>query len=75
MPNDNLQKTLQSINEKLSFHGGGVSLTEFDADKKNVKLKFQGACQGCPMAKMTSENFVKKELKAKMPELKSIEII
>jgi len=72
---NNLERILESINEKLALHGGGVSLAEFNGGKKTVKLKFQGACSDCPMAQMTSENFVKKELKEKMPELKNIEII
>lgn len=75
MPKNNLQKILQSINEKLALHGGGVSLVELNEQKKTISLKLQGACSGCPMAQITTENFIKKELMARMPELKEIKIV
>jgi len=74
MSKDKLNKTLEKIGQGLALHGGGVELQAFDQEKKSVTLKLQGACQGCPMAQLTTENFIKKELKEQLPEIKEIKI-
>lgn len=75
MKQDKLKEIINSINEKLTLHGGSVDLVDFDDKKKIVKLKLQGACGHCPMAQLTSENFIKKEFLAKMPDLKEIMMV
>ncbi len=75
MSKDKLEKIVNSINEKLALHGGGVELVAWDEEKKILKLRLQGACSHCPMAQMTSENFIKKELLKEVPELKEIEVV
>ncbi|MDD5626886.1 MAG: NifU family protein [Patescibacteria group bacterium] len=75
MNQDKLKEIINSINERLALHGGSVDLVDFDGKKKIVKLRLQGACGHCPMAQLTSENFIKKELLAKMPDLKEIMMV
>lgn len=72
---DQLKKVINKINERLALHGGGIELVNFDERDKIVKIRLQGACGHCPMAKLTSENFIKRELKRELPDLKEIEII
>ncbi len=72
MSKEKLNKAIGEINKRLALHGGGVELTNFDQEKKTVVLKLQGACQGCPMAQLTTESFIKKELKKQLPEIKEI---
>lgn len=74
MQKNRLKKTLDKINAKLSLHGGGVKLVAFKVKNKEITLKLQGACQGCPMAQLTSENFIKKEIKENLPEIQKINI-
>lgn len=75
MLKDNLNKTIESLNEKLDFHGGGVELVDFDEKEMVIKLRLKGACSHCPMAQMTTENFIKKELLANLPGLKEITMV
>jgi len=75
MLEEKLNKVIKEINKRLALHGGGVELVSFNDKKKLVRLKLQGACQGCPMAQLTTESFIKKELKKQMPEIKEIKTI
>lgn len=75
MSQDRVKKILNKINERLAFHGGGVDLVNFDPQEKVIIVKLQGACSHCPMAQLTSENFIKKELKRELPDLKEIKMV
>ena len=75
MNQDKLKEIINSINGKLTLHGGSVDLVDFDEKKKTVKLKLQGACGHCPMAQLTSEGFIKKEFLAEIKDLKEIEVV
>lgn len=69
-----ISEILQAINAKLALHGGSVALVDFDQDAQKLTLKLQGACQGCPMAQLTTENFIKQEIIKKYPNLKEIKM-
>ena len=55
----------------LQGHGGDVELVGTDADN-NVKVRLQGACQGCPGAAMTMKAGIERILKEKVPEVKEV---
>lgn len=59
------------ISPTLASHGGFVELIEITQDK-DVILNFGGGCQGCSSVKMTLEQGVEKQLKARFPEIKSV---
>jgi Fe-S cluster biogenesis protein NfuA len=59
------------IRPALQSHGGDVELVETD-DDKNVKLRLQGACQGCPGAAMTMKAGIERILKEKFPEVNEV---
>ena len=52
-------------------HGGDVELVKIE--EQTVFVRLQGACAGCPMSQMTLANFVEKELKGAIPEVKRVE--
>ena len=60
-----------TIRPALQAHGGDIELVEADADN-NIKLRLQGACQGCPGAKMTMTAGVERILREKIPEIKNV---
>ncbi len=55
----------------LQGHGGDVELVGTD-DDNNVKVRLQGACQGCPGAQMTMTAGIERVLKEKIPEVKEV---
>lgn len=59
------------IRPALQSHGGDIELVETD-DDKNVKLRLQGACQGCPGAAMTMKAGIERILREKVPEVKEV---
>ncbi len=59
------------ISPGLASHGGFVELVEITKDK-DVILNFGGGCQGCSSVKLTLEQGVEQQLKARFPEIKSV---
>ncbi|MDD5326605.1 MAG: NifU family protein [Phycisphaerae bacterium] len=59
------------IRPALQGHGGDVELIGID-DDKNIKLRLQGACQGCPGAAMTMKAGIERLLKEKLPEVNKV---
>ena len=62
---------IDSIRPNLQSHGGDV---EFVATEKGstVKVRLQGACSGCPGAKMTLKMGIERLLKEKIPQVKEV---
>ncbi len=69
--NEQVQETLDAVRESLQSHGGDVELVGID-DDNTVKVRLQGACQGCPGAAMTMKNGIEKILKEKIPAVKEV---
>ena len=59
------------ISPSLASHGGFVELVEI-TEELDVILNFGGGCQGCSSVKMTLEQGVEAQLKARFPEIKSV---
>ena len=68
---EKVQETIEAIRESLKSHGGDVELVGIDPDN-TVKVRLQGACQGCPGAAMTMKMGIEKMLKDKVPEVKEV---
>jgi Fe-S cluster biogenesis protein NfuA len=62
---------IDSIRPNLQSHGGDV---EFVSTEKGstVKVRLQGACSGCPGAKMTLKMGIERLLKDKIPQVKEV---
>lgn len=54
----------------LAMDGGGISLIDYQDGIVSVQL--QGACHGCPGARMTLKMGVEAHLKKIIPEIKEV---
>ncbi|MCT4606950.1 MAG: NifU family protein [Marinisporobacter sp.] len=61
------------IRPKLKEHYGDIELVEVKAGI--VKVKFLGACSGCPSAKFTLEDIVLRDLQEEIPEVKEVLLV
>lgn len=60
-----------TIRPALQGHGGDVELVRTD-DDKNVSVRLQGACSGCPGAAMTMKAGIERILRGKVPEVNEV---
>jgi Fe-S cluster biogenesis protein NfuA len=65
-----VEAVLNNIRPALQADGGDVELVE--VDQGVVKVRLQGACNGCPMATMTLKNGIERTLKESIPEVKEV---
>ena len=68
---DKVKKAIESVRPALKDHGGDVELVGTD-DDNTVRVRLQGACQGCPGAAMTMRTVIEGILKEKVPEVKEV---
>ena len=68
------EKVKKIIDEKirpaLAMDGGGIDFMGMDGN--NVKVRLQGACQGCPSANITLQMGVLRLLKQEIPEIENV---
>lgn len=64
-------EVIELIRPALQNHGGDIELVSVDADN-NVNVRLQGACQGCPGAKMTMQMGVERILREKVPNVNQV---
>ena len=70
---EKIEKALAKVRIALQQDGGDIELVGIENGVVKVRLK--GACAGCPMSQMTLANFVEKELKKAVPEIKRVEAV
>ena len=68
---EKVQKVLDNIRVYLQADGGDIELIGVAPDN-TVNVRLQGACSGCPGAKMTLKMGVERLLKEKLPEIKEV---
>jgi Fe-S cluster biogenesis protein NfuA len=68
---EQVKDTLENVRPALQSHGGDVEFVGIDADN-TVRVRLQGACQGCPGAAMTMKLGIERILKEKLPEVKEV---
>ncbi len=68
---EKVKDVIESIRPALQGHGGDVELVGTDDDNA-VRVRLQGACQGCPGAVMTMKMGIERILKEKVPEVKEV---
>jgi Fe-S cluster biogenesis protein NfuA len=71
---EQVEAALEQVRPALQRDGGDVELVEVSEDGV-VKVRLQGACQGCPMAQMTLQMGIERILKQMVPEIKSVEAV
>ncbi len=70
---EKVETALDKIRKALKMDGGDIELVDVLDDVVMVRLK--GACAGCPFSQMTIKNFVERELKKAIPEVKKVEAV
>lgn len=68
---EKVEDVIQALRPALQDHGGDIELVGTDDDNR-VKVRLQGACQGCPGAAMTMKMGVERILREKVPEVKEV---
>jgi len=68
---EKVKEAIEGIRPALQGHGGDIELVAAD-DDNTVKVRLQGACQGCPGAAMTMKAGVERVLREIVPELKEV---
>jgi len=68
---EKVKDIIELIRPSLQDHGGDVELVGTD-DDNTVKVRLQGACQGCPGAAMTMKMGIERILREKVPEVKEV---
>jgi len=68
---EKVKKTIEAVKPMLQGHGGDIEFVDVDEDN-TVRVRLQGACSGCPGAKMTLKMGVERLLKEKVPEVKEV---
>jgi Fe-S cluster biogenesis protein NfuA len=68
---EKIEKALAKVRAALQNDGGDIELV--GVEDGVVKVRLKGACCGCPMSQMTLSNFVERELKKAVPEVKKVE--
>jgi len=68
---EKVKDVIESVRPALQAHGGDIELVSVDEDNA-VKVRLQGACQGCPGAAMTMKAGIERILKEKVPEVKEV---
>jgi Fe-S cluster biogenesis protein NfuA len=68
---EKVKEVIESVRPALQGHGGDIELVGTD-DDNTVKVRLQGACQGCPGAAMTMKMGIERILKEKVPEVKEV---
>ncbi len=68
---EKVQEIIDTIRPNLQGHGGDIELVGTDEDN-TVRVRLQGACNGCPGAAMTLKLGVERLLKERVPEVKKV---
>jgi len=72
MLKEKVEKVLEEIRPALKRDGGNVELVDVTRDGL-VKVRLTGACGHCPMSTYTLKMGIEEKIKAKLPEVKSVE--
>ncbi len=68
---EKVKETIENLRAALQSHGGDVELVGIE-DDNTVKVRLQGACQGCPGATMTMKMGIERILRERVPEIKEV---
>lgn len=68
-----VEKVLTSIRPGIEADGGGLELVSVKDGV--VKIRIKGACVGCPMARLTFDEGVARELKDKVKGVRKVEFV
>jgi len=67
---DRVQQVIDLIRPAVQADGGDIELV--DVIDGQVRIRFHGACHGCPSSTMTLQHGIERNLKEKVPEVTSV---
>ncbi len=65
-----VQDVIDRIRPAVQGDGGDIELVDVVGD--TVKIRFHGACHGCPSSTMTLQHGIERNIREKVPEVKSV---
>jgi Fe-S cluster biogenesis protein NfuA len=65
-----VKECIDEIRPMLQADGGDCELVAIEG--RVVKIKFQGACHGCPGAAMTLKMGIERHMRERIPELQEV---
>lgn len=71
---EKVQEALDKVRPGLQADGGDVELVEV-TDDGIVKVRLQGACNGCPMSQMTLKMGIERFLQEEIEGIQSVESV
>lgn len=70
-----VETVLAEVRKMIQRDGGDLELISVDEDSGLVKVRFQGACVGCPSAAITFQSAIEGTLKQAIPQIKAVELV
>ena len=67
---EKVKDCIDEVRLRLQQSGGDCELVSIEG--KTVKIRFQGACKGCPGAAMTLKMGIERYMKEHIPELEAV---
>ncbi len=71
---ENVKQVLAQIRPTLQRDGGDVEFVGLDPDMV-VKVRLTGACQGCPMSRVTLKDGIERFVRSELPEIRAVEAV
>lgn len=68
-----VREALEEMKPRIQADGGDIDLVA--VENKTVKVRLRGACAGCPMSALTLKQGVERLVKARVPEIESVEAV
>lgn len=68
---ERVAKVLELIRPAVQADGGDLELVDIDP-AGTVKIRLHGACVGCPSSRVTLKMGIERNLRAHVPEVKSV---
>ncbi len=68
---EKIKEVIETIRPRLQADGGDIELVSVEEDM-TVNVRLQGACRGCPGARMTLKMGVERVLKEQVPSVKEV---
>jgi Fe-S cluster biogenesis protein NfuA len=69
-----IEMALDDIRPHLAVDGGDVAVVEL-TDEMTVIVRWLGACENCSMSAMTMKAGVEQVVKARLPQIRSVEAV
>ncbi len=70
-----VKQVLEKIRPMIQADGGDIEFVNLDEKEGIVKIRFKGACVGCPMSTVTLHAGIAHQLRQEIPEIKEVEAI